>query len=500
MPSREEQSPTPTLYLLLIAVSAGAALLGFAREATIGALFGATRGTDAFYAALTIPFTAAYFLVGGALAPALTTALARRLAADDPDGARALLGRALQSMALWGGAAALALALAAPRVAGLLVPGFDEEGRSLTARLLRLLVVYGLLTSFGQLVSGALIAAGAYRTPPIAVLASNAVSFGMILLMPGPPRIETAAWALNAGSVVFLLALLPRAISLRLAPSRVAARVEVPWREAVALTVSLCAAGAVDLAERPFASKAGVGAIAVLAFASKLVHLPMRLFAAPLASVAFPRLARRRMRVTAGEPDEAGQTATWALRLLLYAGALTAGAAAPLAAITFGRGRFDAAALASLASALTLLAPAIVFIGFIEVASKYLLASGRAPAVAWAQGAGLLAYLVTVPFLRSFGVPGLVVARDIAWGIAAAGLALPLLIPGGTLHPFRRFPVSLMAAGAAFYLAMLGARIGAGMNLLACILAALFSAAMFCLVMGGDALFLIWRRAQRIER
>jgi putative peptidoglycan lipid II flippase len=182
----------------------------------------------------------------------------------------------------------------------------------------------------------------------------------------------------------------------------------------------------VDLAERPFASTAGVGAVAILAFASKLVHLPMRLVAAPLASVSFPRFVKS-LRHAGAPVREAGETAGWIVRLLALAAAASAGAAGPVAALTFGRGRFDAASLALLGKALLLLTPSIVAIGLVEVAAKYLLAAKRAKAVLAAQVAGLFAYLAAAPLLTRFGVGGLAIARDLSWGVAAFGLVLPLV-------------------------------------------------------------------------
>ena len=247
-----------------------------------------------------------------------------------------------------------------------------------------------------------------------------------------------------------------------------------------------------------FASTAGVGAIALLAFASKLIHLPMRLFAAPLSSVVLPRFARSRLG-PADAGDEAGETAGWVLRLLLYAGVFTAGAAGPLAALTFGRGHFDAAAVAALGHVLALLSPAIVFIGFTELASKLLLASERAPAVAWAQATGLVAYLLTASALRGHGVSGLAIARDVAWGVAAAGLAIPLLYPRTSLRPFRRFGTSVLASCMALPLAVLGVRVAAmRSSAVAFLIAGGLSAAGFSFVLGTEAVLMRKRSRERI--
>ncbi|HEV8268478.1 MAG TPA: lipid II flippase MurJ, partial [Thermoanaerobaculia bacterium] len=438
----ERKPALPALYVLLVGASAGSALFGFAREAVIGALFGATRATDAYYSGLTIPFVAAYFLVGGALAPPLAASLAAALARGAADEARALFAHACRAVLVPGAAVAIAVAVFASPLARLLVPGFGAEDVRVTARLLALLCPYGLLTSFALLISAALTAAGSYRSPAVALLFGNGVSVAVLVLgTRAGLGIDAAAIAMDAGAVVFAAGLL---LPLRKTPlwGRAVNGIApaLPWRDAGLLTLSLALAGTVDLAERPFASTAGVGVVALLAFSSKLIHLPMRLVAAPLAWVAFPRFVRSR---SAGSGVEGAKTARGVFDLLLFSGAVTAAAAGPIAAITFGRGRFDAHAVAELARALTLLAPAVVAVGFLEMGVKLLLAAGGASDAAWAQGAGLAAYLVAAPLLVSRGLAGLAVARDIAWVTAALVVGAALARRARELALFTRLPVRL---------------------------------------------------------
>lgn len=444
--------PRSGLYLLLIGASVGAAVLGFAREALLGALFGASRQSDAFYAALAVPFWIAYFLVGGALAPALVAAMSERLVRGDLAGARAVFGAALRWVGGGLALASLALAVGAPVVARLLVPGFSEAETALTARLLTALVAYGFLTALAQLLTAALLAGGAYRTPALAVCIANGVAIAVLFVLARRVGIEAAAWSLDASGAVLVVSMLPALSRLGLLPDLRARGVRLPFRDAGLLVTSLCAAGAVDILERPLASMAGVGAVALLAFGSKLVHLPARMFAAPLASVAFPRLVRSRERGR-GDGGEAGETGRAAFALLLFAAGTTAGAAPAIAAATFGRGRFDASAVAALARVLGLLAPAVVAIGLLEIVSKYLLAAGRARSVALAQGAGLATYLAFAPFLRGWGVEGLAVARDLAWCVAAAGVVIAFERQERGASLLEGLPAALCGAAVAALLA-----------------------------------------------
>ncbi|KAA0254572.1 MAG: hypothetical protein EDX89_09540 [Acidobacteria bacterium] len=437
----------PALYAVLVAASAVAALLGFAREAAVAALFGASRQADTFYAALSVPFVLAHFLAGGALAPVLTTALATRLERGAREEARGLLARVGLSVAFVFAASALVVGLLHEPVTRLLVPGFSTADRALTGSLLLDLHVYGAATALALVGSAALGAAGAYRTPPLALVLGNALALGVLLALRAH-GVAALAWALGAGALLQLAVVAGRLASLGLLglPRRAAGDGGFPAREAFWLALSLGAAGAVDLLERPFASAAGAGAVALLAYAGKLIHLPMRLVAAPLASVAFPRLVRGRARADERAPREAGETADRVFLLLSWSAATTAAAALPIAAATFGRGRFGAEAVARLADLLVLLSPAVIAVGLVEILSKYLLADGRARSVALAQGAGLLVYLLAAPLLSRHGAPGLAGARSLAWTAAAVALALALAARSRQMRLLARAPSVLLCA------------------------------------------------------
>lgn len=435
----------PALYAVLVAASALAALLGFVREAAVAALFGASRQADAYYAALSVPFVLAQFLVGGALAPVLTTSLAARLERGERDAARDLLARAalgILGVFLLLGVAVSFLHEPATR---LLVPGFAPADRALTGSLLVALQLYGAATALALAGSAALGAAAAYRTPPVALVLGNALSLGVLFALRGH-GVVSLAWAMDAGALLQLAIVAGRLASLGLLglPRRRHGTADFPVQQAFWLAASLGAAGTVDLLERPFASAAGAGAVALLSFAGKLIHLPMRLVAAPLASVAFPRLVRGRARSDERAPREAGETADRVFLLLSWCAATTAAGGVPIAAVTFGRGRFGADAVARLADLLVLLAPAVIAVGLVELLSKYLLAQGRARSVALAQGAGLLAYLAAAPLLSRYGAPGLAGARSLAWVTAAVALALPLVLASREMRLLSRAPSVLL--------------------------------------------------------
>jgi hypothetical protein len=115
----------------------------------------------------------------------------------------------------------------------------------------------------------------------------------------------------------------------------------------------------------------------------------------------------------------------------------------------------------------------------VETGSKYLLAAGRTGAIAWAQAAGLASYLIAVSFLTRSGITGLAAARDVAWGVAALGLMLPLLWARKDRPAAGRLVTPFLAAIASALLASLAVRRLPGGSFVRLAVAALVVAAAF---------------------
>lgn len=476
--SGEAGAPSAGLKSFLMAMALLAALLGYVREAAVAAFFGVSRSTDALYAALNVPFAAAHFLIGGALVPTLTAALAALLQKQEREEARGLLGVVVFRLLLFGTGLGAVIAWFRWPIARVLVPGFERADQNLTGDLLAQLVAFGVFTSLALIGGAALAAEGSYRAPVLGLFLGNLASV-VFLRAFHSYGIRAAAWAIVAGSAVHCLALLPRLYAAGLLPKRSQTAVAFPFGTASLLALALAAASAVDFAERFFASSVGAGAVTLLAFSSKLVHLPMRLIAAPLASVAFPRLVRGRTKEDARALREAGDTANDVFLLLLYSAAVTVAAATPIVGLTLGRGRFDHQAVLRLAEVLAWLAPAVVAIGLIEIGSKYVLAAGRVRQVLAATTLGLLVYLGAALAFQGLGVRGLAAARSMAWSTTAVALVVPLMKRHREMALFANAPGSVLAAVAAAAVGFAAARQCPEPRMLRLLVAALASGLVF---------------------
>ncbi|MBI2570762.1 MAG: hypothetical protein HYV63_27480 [Candidatus Schekmanbacteria bacterium] len=432
----EPAAPRPSLFVGLIGLSTAAAFVGFLREVVIGAFFGASKATDVYFAALAVPFVASHVVVAGALVPPITAHLAALVARDEQADAARAVRRALAITLLGGGAlVGLAEALAEP-LAGLLAPGFSGQHASAMATQLRILLLFGLLASLSLMLNGVLTATGAYRRPVVAVLLGNVASVLWVLVAGNALGVSAASWGLVCGALVSLgvnasgLRGSGLPVTIRPAVPLTAAQQHLPGGRMALLAIALAAGGAIELAERFIASWSSAGSVSLLFFGSKLAQFPAKLVAIPIASVALPRLVnaleRQGRELGAGAAQEVASSAKWILVLLGYGAAVAAGAAGPIAALTFGHGKFGPAEQEVLGIVLATFAPTVIAAGLVEYGTKIALATQRLRGLVAAQVAAMVTYLVLAPLLSRFGIQGLAAARTAAWCVAAAGLSVTL--------------------------------------------------------------------------
>lgn len=402
--------------------------LGLVRDVVIAAVFGAGAALDAFLVAQGL-MNLVLGLVAGALAKAAVPVVARAAAegrpADGVASVRAALG--LSGVVLLVGGTAMWVG--APAVVGLLAPGFDAPTAALAVELTRVVLVATVLISATNLLAGAGQALG--RFAPAAI---QGAGFNLVMVaaaaVAGPVFGVTAlAWGFVLGSAVRLVIQVPavRAVVRRPWPT-------LRWRDPglremvrllPALLVGSAAANVNTIVDRAVASTVSEGAIAAVNFAARLVASVDMLVVATLLAALYPRLS------AAVAPERRAE-----LRGLVERGmgALTA-ALAPVAvvlavvstevvAVVFGRGAFDAQAVALTGSVAAVLAVGLPVLAVREVASRtaYALGDGGIAvrsAVA-AMTVNVAGDLLLAPW---FGVTGIAVAT-VASGVVGAVVAV----------------------------------------------------------------------------
>src|SRR5687767_2263813 len=331
-------------------------LLGLAREQLMAAFFGAGTQTDAF----NVPFRVPHLLRARFAEGALSAAFVPTFTETDHRDGRA---RAWQLGAQVMNALAIALSLvtvigwwAAPWLVPLLAPGFDQvPGKlELTVTLARWMLPFLLFVALAAAAMGMLNAMRRFTVPALAPLFLN---LGMIvvgvLLIPvfraaGKPPILAMALGVLAGGFLQFAVQVPTLWAMGFRPTW-PPRLTHPGVRRIAFlmlpaTVGLAATQLNLFVNTILASMLVEGSVSWLAYAFRLMQLPIGVFGVALATVALPTVARH---AVTGDKVGLRDTLAGAVRLVF---ALTLPAtfgllalAEPIVRLLYQRGRFEAA-------------------------------------------------------------------------------------------------------------------------------------------------------------
>ncbi|GLY32394.1 lipid II flippase MurJ [Kineosporia sp. NBRC 101731] len=442
---------------LIAAVTVVARVVGFGRWLSFSTGVGSYGVGEAYSSANLLPNVLYEVVAGGALASAVVPLLAGPLAR----GNRVEIDRIVSALIGWVLVVlvplSVVLALLAGPLSKVLVDGDIDGQRALVARMIAVFAPQVALYGIGVVLTGALTAHRRFFWPAAAPLLSSlvvivayqvygalTVSKQEVATLPGGAE-AWLAWGTTAGVAVMTLPLLVpiRKAGIRIRPTLTfpsgvarrglalaAAGISALLAQQASLLVALLLANHSDM----------VGAYIVFQYTQAVYLLPYAVLAVPLATSAFPRLAER-----ANLGDHAGFAATAAssTRLVvlvsLFGTAVLAGAAVPVGEFftAIDRSGKSSQALASMGTALTVMAPGLIGFALIAHIGRALYARerGRAAAVATAAGWGVVIVGSVV------GVRVTSVVTGLAWGntigMSVAGLLLVLALrrvagPGST--------------------------------------------------------------------
>lgn len=392
--------------------------------------FGTGADADAYTAANQLPELFLYALTGGAIAAAFIPVYSNYLIRQRRTQADAL-GNTLFTLTVLvvGGIAALA-ALAAPWICRvLLVPDFSPEMQTLTADLMRIVLLSSVIVGVASVFSSLLQAHQHFLAPALALtLTDLGQIFGLFVLAPRL-GIYGMAWGSVIGALLLLCVQLPAlgykririAPGLALGLSGVGEMARLIWPR----MVTVGAVQAVDLVFLRLASPLPAGSITAYFYAVLvIVGMPNSLFAGAITTVIFPTLADEYNggRLAAMQSTVyAGLRAVWQLTIPAAVGLLALGE--PAVRFLFQRGAFDDRSTALVYGLMLLLALRLVTDASHEVLSKAFFARHNTRTVMWAfLGWAMLYVVLCVLLVEPYGVRGLALAST----VASAALALLL--------------------------------------------------------------------------
>lgn len=399
-------------------------VLGLARDMVLSARVGAGPAADAYNAAFQLPDLLNYFLAGGALSIAFVPLWTRTRAERGDAAAERLLGTVLGTLAVAVAAATVALWLAADALVALQFPRFDPEQRALTAQLTRIVLPGQMFFVCGGVVQAALMAQGRFAAQAAAPLVYNlGIILGGLLLAP-TLGVAGFAWGALLGAAVGALGL-----PLLDARGRVRLRLRVAPLAAdflgyLALAAPLMAGVTLltvdEWYDRWFGQLGGEGTIASLAYARRLMQVPVAVIGQALATAALPTLSRLWSEGRREELDAlVRRTLEAGLGLGVLGAAATWALAGPLVTLVYERGAFGAEDSARVAATLEVYAFAVPAWIAQQIAVRPFYARGDT----WRPMLlGTLLAAAAIPLYRGlalYGAPGLAAAGALAIGTSA---------------------------------------------------------------------------------
>lgn len=411
---------------------------GMIAEIVMSAVFGASKVTDAYYAAFRVPQILRELLAEGTLQNAFVPAFSEAAEREGLQGAWRLANAFLGVLMVVLGAVTLMFFLGAPFFVTLVASGFgaDAEKYALTVQLTRWMSPFLAGLSIAGFIAAMLNVRGRFFGPALAQNVFN----GLIILgclggptferMTGIPSIFALALATTLSGFVQVAVTLPGLLREGYVP-----RPTLGGHPALRKMLTFFGPAIIGIAtvqvnfliESNWASAYGDGPVTWLMKSFRLVQIPLAVFAGSVATTALAALSLHAAR---REERELGDTLARALRLnsfLVLPTAVALGILAdPLVKLLFERGAFDAQATAGTALMLRMYAWAVFGICFHRIAVPVYYALGDPKTPMWNSIGAMLAKVPVVLLLtRGFGMG--VEALPFSHAIIATGQSVQLL-------------------------------------------------------------------------
>ncbi len=405
------------VWVVLLAVLAK--LAGIAREVALAALFGTSAAADALRVSLNGFDLPAHVLADAPLENAAVPALRALRSRGERHAAAATVSWLLLLLTGAGVVLSLLLFIGAPRLVGLLAPGFDaQRARSATLILRWLAAAYPLLLA-GRVLMAAAFAEDRFRLPAIRPLLLNLAILAGTVLAAASRDLRWFAWIPGIAWAVHLVWLARGARGTwSWQPDWTAARPALrSLRRTFPLSIAVCLLDlSFVLVNQRVASWLAPGSVAALEYARFIAETPVATVGLGLTQVSLPLLAEwaalgRDRELNAGSE----RIIATALLLLLPVSLLLLLGASPIVALLYGRGAFGASSQVETARALTGFAAGAWawFIAYF-LYRVYFARGSFARLAAWVAAAAAVNAVLAVVLARQWGLIGITSATSVS--------------------------------------------------------------------------------------
>jgi putative peptidoglycan lipid II flippase len=452
-------------------------VLGLVRDSLTAAVFGASALASAFYTAFTLPNLFRRLLGEGALTAAFIPVLTEEARVGGPAQAHRLVSQVASWLLAATGlivAVAMGLLTLAPQLLSL-AGGHGPAGETaarwlLAAELAVWLFPYLIFVCLAAAFSAALQTFNRFLEPALSPIWLNCAMIGLLAFSAtrhaDAAPIEHMRWLCGGVLIGGFLQMLVPALALRRLgwQPRLDLSASPRVRTIIGLMGPTVFGSAIYLINLAVSRLVGLSlddaSVTLLNLATRLMELPIGVFAVAVTTVVFPLISRH---AAAGEWDDLARAYRRGMRLILAvnipAAVGLALLASPLIRMLFQRGAFSAADTAAMAPVLAVFAAGLPFLSFVNLALRafYARQDTRTPV-----HAALLSFAVnlalSLALMEPAGTFGLAIAGTVSTGVQAWFLQsrLTRLQPGLAFHHLFADAARIVIASGLMGLAVLG--------------------------------------------
>jgi len=407
-------------------------LLGFARDAMVAALLGASPVADAFLVAFQLVNVVRRLLTEGTLNNALLPVWLSVKETQGPKAAAAFAGRVLATISIALIVATAVAGVAMPWIIAALAPGFAGEATlPLAVNDARLMLPYLAFAGPATVTMALLNAQGRFALTAFAPLMFNGALIAVMIVLifrqwAAADAAVAIATTVGLAGLLQLLILVFRSRGSHFAtPLRVAFDSEMRGFLAKAIPGMLAGAGPqLLIVAGAIVASGSPSAVSWLYFANRLIELPLGIVGVAVGAVLVPELARSvHARDSSATMHAQSRGLEWTVGLALPAMLGLMVLSTPVVRLLFQHGAFTAADTDGTSSALAWLALALPAQVLVKALSPAFFARGDTAPPLWATLKGLaVAIVLAVVLGRLAGVRG--VAAAIALGGWSSALSL----------------------------------------------------------------------------
>lgn len=400
-------------------ITALGSIVAYGREALLAATFGVSGSTDAYFAAIFIPFSLYSLLGAGALNPVVVPVLAEHIERGPSEDFWRIASTMLNLLVLALGGITVVGILLAPQLLQFLAPGFEGETLQVAVRVLRVSLPMTLLAGLAAYLAAVLNALGSFALPALnTVIISTCVVLATVLSGTAGIVLAATGWTIGSGLYLVLLLVViarkhPRyhfSIDLRHPAVRRAGRLVLP------MALFMMLAQVVPLAQRSLATYFPAGDLSRLNYASRLATLPNTVFTASLALVLLSTLSQQVAAKRSDAADESLKRALHATSFFLFPAAILFLVNRDIfVRLMFERGQFSALDSVLTGQLLAILALSIIPLGLNTILHDAFYSQARLWSLVWLGLLNTLIALLAMVLMQQFwGVYGIATAFTVS--------------------------------------------------------------------------------------